>query len=596
MSEETSQGSQSANQLWLLVSSGIGDPVESLVTVFEKELPAPSTEFGQEEQVRVRMRDGIELATQVFFPIGTGSWPVILIRSPYVMMAVIMNAFGKLWARRGYVVVVQACRGTGNSEGKWVPWENEREDGLDTLDWLRKQSWSNGNIGLWGMSYLSGVQWIMADQLPPEVKALVLSVNGTERYRQLYMNGMFRQDAFASWAFANSGVKTTQDPGELYQQSLYVRPHMDIDVRLLGEKLPWYREWISSVSSESEYWTDGIWNELQHIPPRVQTPVLMIGGWYDHNLDGMIRAYEQFPEQTKAESRFVIGPWIHSLESGGDLDYPNSDVLGTFMIKQATEWFDHQLKGQPYSHRKGGVEAYIIGEERWEVWDGGFPQVSSQKYYLNTSRDEDTSSGQLTFEASSAKGIITYAYDPTNPVPTKGGECLLAWGNGPTYQGAAPSSVRQDEPTSRADIITFLSSPLQTDVAMKGRIKAHLRVGSDADDTAFTVKIMEVFPNGNAYNIRDGITSLVYRNGATQPQLYVAGEVVEVEIELWPVAWTFKKGSQIRVDISSSNFPAYHIHANFRGPWAEQNEVRTAQQTIYVGGKQSYIEFPVSQE
>jgi uncharacterized protein len=320
----------------------------------------------------------------------------------------------------------------------------------------------------------------------------------------------------------------------------------------------------------------------------------MIGGWYDHNLSGMLRAYEQFPEQTKADSRFVIGPWVHTLESGGDLEYPNSNVLSMLMIKEATAWFDHQLKGLPYPYRKGGVEAYIIGEERWENWNGGLPQTGSQRYYLNTSQDANTSSGQLTREAPTIQETITYTYDPLDPVPTRGGECLLAWAFGPTYQGPEPGSVKQDEPGSRADVLTFLSSPFSKDFAIKGRIKAHLRVSSDADDTAFTVKLMEVFPSGNAYNIRDGITTLAYRNGATQPQTYRAQEAVDIEIELWPVAWTIKQGSRIRVDVSSSNFPAYAAHSNFSGPWAEQQQVRIAQQTLSIGGEQSYVEFPVA--
>jgi putative CocE/NonD family hydrolase len=308
----------------------------------------------------------------------------------------------------------------------------------------------------------------------------------------------------------------------------------------------------------------------------------------------MIRAYEQFPEQTKAASRFVIGPWIHALESSGDLDYPESDVLGTFTIKQATEWFDHQLKGQSYPYRKGGIDAYIIREGRWQVWERGFPQTQKQVYYLRSGQQVYPSSGQLTSEASSTQERISYTYNPDNPVPTQGGEGLLAFSFGPTYHSAAPSSLKQAEPGSRADVMTFLSAPLQADVALQGRIKAHLRVSSDVDDTAFTVKLMEVFPNGNAYNIRDGISSLAYRNGATRPQDYVAGEAVDIELELWPIAWTIKQGSQIRVDISSSNFPAYHVHPNVSGPWAEQQQVRIAQQTLFIGGAQSYVEFPVA--
>jgi uncharacterized protein len=587
----SSQYSQQHEPWQALFQQNTGDPLQTLVKHFEKELLAPSTEFGQEATIRVPMRDEIHLATQVFLPAGQGPWPVILTRYPYPM-GPLMTVLGRVWARRGYAFVAQDCRGTNASEGVWTPWENERNDGLDTLAWLKAQSWSNGKIGMWGRSYLAAVQWLIADQT--DVNAFVLAVNGPERYQQLYMNGAFRVDAFTSWAFNNSHAKPPQELGELYQRSLQIRPPIQVDTQLLGQELPWYREWIRAVSPESPYWTQGVWGLLQHMPPKVHSPVLMVGGWYDHNLSGMVRAYEQFPEQTKAESRFVIGPWVHSLESSGDLAYPNSQILSTLMIKEATAWFDHQLKGLPYPHRKGGVEAYIIREDRWENWTGGLPQTENQRYYLNINQDASMASGQLTRDAATPQATVTYAYDPLHPFPTKGGECLLAWDFGPTYQGPEPGSMKQDEPGSRADVLTFLSAPLAKDFAIKGRIKAHLRVSSDADDTAFTVKLMEVFPSGNTYNIRDGITTLAYRNGATQPQTYRALEAVDIEIELWPVAWTIKQGSRLRVDISSSNFPAYAAHSNFSGPWAEQQQVRTAQQTLYIGGDQSYVEFPVA--
>ncbi|BCL83813.1 hypothetical protein ccbrp13_62780 [Ktedonobacteria bacterium brp13] len=116
----------------------------------------------------------------------------------------------------------------------------------------------------------------------------------------------------------------------------------------------------------------------------------------------------------------MIGPWVHTLESSGDLEYPNSNVLSMLMIKEATAWFNHQLKGLPYPYRKGGVEAYIIGEERWENWNGGLPRTGSQRYYLNTSQDANASSGQLTREAPTIQETITYTYDPLDPVPTRG--------------------------------------------------------------------------------------------------------------------------------------------------------------------------------
>jgi putative CocE/NonD family hydrolase len=160
-----------------------------------------------------------------------------------------------------------------------------------------------------------------------------------------------------------------------------------------------------------------------------------------------------------------------------------------------------------------------------------------------------------------------------------------------------PASVIQPVPGAREDVISFISEPVTEDVRITGRIRARLFVSSDAEDTAFTVQVMEVFPDGTAVNIRDGITSLAYRNGAASPLEYTPDEVVEAVIELWPITWTVKQGSRIRVDVSSSNFPAYHAHPNIAGIWANIPDTKTALQTIHLGGDYaSRIEIPVAED
>lgn len=160
---------------------------------------------------------------------------------------------------------------------------------------------------------------------------------------------------------------------------------------------------------------------------------------------------------------------------------------------------------------------------------------------------------------------------------------------------ARPASVFQPEQGERADVLTFLSDPLERDLAIAGSIRARLTVSTEAEDTAFTVTVMEVSPDGRAINIRDGITSLRYRNGAGTPQPYVPNEKTEVEIELWPMAWKMRKGSRIRVDVSSSNFPAYHAHPNLAGPWALQAETRIARQTVYGGtAEAAWLDLPIT--
>jgi len=562
--------------------------IEKQFLMMEKVLE-PTHVYDRAVEINVAMRDGIKLLTTVYFPQGEGPWPVILERSPYPQLIPVLERTSKQYTKYGYVFVSQQCRGKGASEGNWAPFANERNDGIDTIYWIIRQSWMNGNMALYGHSYGGFEQWIVADLLPPEVKTLFIGVFGTERYRQMYMNGMFRHEIYTSWAIENSGVTVQGDLGQVYQQALHVKPHVDMDVELLGQQLPWYREWVTEVDRESEYWQTGLWAQLSRIPEEIRIPLFMVGGWYDHHLDGMVRGYKKLPEKVREESRFVIGPWIHTLQPGGDLEYPNSEFLN---LVEAVNWFNHHLKGERYLHSKGVVETYFIRDAVWKIWEGWMEGNDTATLYLHSHRSDEDKALSLCFNVVEPS-LATFQYDPEKPVRTIGGEALLAWIS-PGFHGARPSSILQDKPGTRQDVISFLTERLQADMRISGAVKVYLSVASDAEDTSFTVKISEVCPDGNSYNIRDGITSIAYRNEASQPQKYESGQVVQLEIELWPITWTLKKGSKLRLDVSSSNFPAYHIHSNVAGAWALQQNTRIANQQIHLGrGNRSCIEIPI---
>ncbi|MBO1514048.1 CocE/NonD family hydrolase [Metabacillus bambusae] len=536
--------------------------------------------IGERVQFHLAMRDGVRLSTYVQFPSGNGPWPVVFSRSPYPGMLKIWLERAELWAEYGYIFIFQECRGTGQSEGEWEPFVNERHDGLDTLDWIVKQTWMNGNIATYGASYSGVLQWCLADEPPPEVKTMFISVTGIERYRQNYMNGMFRHDIYTLWAIGNAGKEPILQNKNLYQEALKVKPHIDMDVKLFGEKLPWYREWVSQVEPTEPYWSKGFWSEVRDIPRKVNIPIMMIAGWFDHNLDASIQSYKKLPEQTKERSAFIIGPWIHTEDVAGDLEYPNHDIFGPQQFKAALDWFDHHLKGKKYDGKKGTVQTYIIREGSWNTRKGWLQSTDSISYYLEVT---DTSNGELSLQKSEANRNTIFHYNPNDPVPTKGGAALLAYLSGDP-DTSPPASVVQRVIGERSDVISFVSDPFSKDTRIAGEIKANLYVSSDAEDTSFTVTIMEVFPNGTSYNIRDGIASLRYRKNDSKPYDYRINEVVNVEIEMWTITWTIKEGSRIRVDVSSSNFPAYHAHPNVSSSWALQKKMKIAKQTIYTGG------------
>ncbi|MBM7573046.1 putative CocE/NonD family hydrolase [Aquibacillus albus] len=560
--------------------------------IIRRELPSPPYGFNKKIDYMVQMRDGIKLATHVYLPEGEGPWPTILMRNPYPHMNYFFGGILELFSSNGYAGVLQNCRGTSDSEGDWEPYLHERNDGIDMLEWLRSQEFVNGKIGLYGHSYGAFVHLIIANQLPLEVKTLVLSQFGSDRHRSVYMNGMFRHDIYTAWGIQNSGFDISGQ-GDIYQQAINTRPHINMDLELFGEKMNWYRDWLTNVSRVSAPWSDGIWAEMKNIPSQINRPVFLIGGWHDHHLDGMDQIYRNLPNETKEKSKFVVGPWAHSLAPIGDLEYPNNNILGTSTIKGILNWFEYQLKGVDVRESVGTVNTYVIRDNKWHTWKQWPPETEKFRFYLQKSEDCAYNGGILSQHPLNKGQIISYRYDPENPLPTNGGSALLAWMN-PDFKAPQPGSVLQEKPGLRDDVVTFISNIMQEDMMISGNIKVHLAVSTDVEDTAFTVRIDELFESGESYNIADGITSLSYRNQAISKKAYSPNEVVEIEIELWAITWCVKKGSRIRLDISSSNFPAYHLHSNFEGSWAEQAETRVATQNIHVGNTVSYVDLPIS--
>jgi putative CocE/NonD family hydrolase len=526
-------------------------------------------ELGTILEPRIPMRDGIHLSTKIFFPQGNGPWPVTFQRSCYEMQIPMLDWMARQMALRGYASGYQICRGIGLSEGEWKPFVHERQDGSDTLAWLSGQEWA-GDIGLYGLSYLGFTQWMMADILPEKVKTMAISQAGIDRYHANYSAGMFRHDVYTAWAMMNAGRPV--DPA-LYPGCCLHRPQISVDENLWQVKLDWYRDWISRSDFEDPYWHSGVWKDLEEAASGVKVPVCLVGGWYDHHLEGMFYAYERLPAEIKSKSRFVIGPWNHGLNNCVDAyPLPGSEKAGAEAFCESFRWLDGILKAGPMP--KTGLEAYIIGEGRWKIYPHWPAAEKTHSYYLSPG---DNGYCRLK-EKAGMPGKIEYSYDPARPpVEAIGAESMLA--SPPEKRG----SRLQPPPGFRDDTLSFISEPLSEDIRLAGKSRVKLFVSSTAEDTAFAVKLMEVFPNGDAYNIRSGISSLSYRNNASKRLSYKSGEVVEINIEFWPITWTVHKGSRLRLDIMSTLFPEFHIHPNTAEQWSQAREVKTARQTIHCG-------------
>ena len=520
----------------------------------------------------VPMSDGVKLKTYIFRQKGIACAPALLVRTCYPGNQAGDFLKARNFAAHGFFSVIQYCRGTEGSEGEWEPNFHERSDGTDTINWLADQPWVE-SIGYYGASYLALTGWAMIDSLPDKVKGMYLSVYGTNRYVSAFNDGLFRQDVLTSWAMDNAGVPVTAD----YIQSCCYKPQVRVDEDLWGVKLPWYEQMICSPDGTDDYWNTGFWSVLREMPSRVKIPIVFEEGWYDHHLGSALSGYRTMSGEGLEKCLLRIGPWNH-----GKYSVANAHACkngGSNQITDIYNFFTTLLKEG--KELESGVSLYVIGEDRW-INEKQWPKVRDTKHlYLNMAdkslcRDKQAKDSQRSF-----------VYDPENPVPSYGTEsCLKSW--------TANGSLKQPEPDYREDVISFVSQPVTEDIAIMGKINVDLYVSSDAQDTAFSVKIMEVLENGEAYNIRSGITTLAYRGHSSERQTYTPGEIVKVNVDTWDIAWTIKKGSRIRVDISSSDFPQYSVHTNYPGVWALQEKTKKAVQTIYSGKEYpSAVNLPV---
>ncbi len=551
-------------------------------------LPEYTHDYGRHEKVMVEMRDGVKLCTNIYFPEGKGPWPVVLIRSPYNMLH-FMNSMAKMFSFYGYVAIHQDVRGRYNSEGEWYFFLNEREDGSDMFAWLVEQPWQDGHIAMVGQSYFGFTELAMADLLPPEVKTIVPMSISTDWKSMISEGGMCRSDLTMGIAAAIPDSKLHMFNGRNFRRALKHFPPKDVDALYFDGPYDWFQELIGFVDSPSRL------RELElickEIPEKIDIPVLMISGWYDLFTDSQIADFNRL--NSYHQSRLMIGPWTHflGLSGDGDKDFPGAGNIIDY-LPRILNWFDHHLRGGKLEEW-GPVEIYAIGDSRWETYRRWPPETKPVRFYpSHAARANSCRGGQLSSRPPERNEHLTYLYDPLNPVPTKGGHSLIMYCL-PGYGGKDPSSRDQNDICERDDVITFISEPLKEPLPVRGQIKVSLTVSSDAEDTAFTAKIIDLEPDGPALNITDSIIRLAYRKGE-RPENYKPGEKVKLNFDMHPTAWTIKPGHRLRLDISSSNFPAYHAHANRAGGWSVQADPIKAKQTIYIGiNDTAGVELPV---
>jgi putative CocE/NonD family hydrolase len=550
----------------------------------------PTNDIVMDNLVAVPMRDGVKLYADVFRPTAPGKYPVIVSRTPYsTERAPSAYAAGVFFAHRGYVYVLQDVRGRHESEGKWEPFRNDVEDGYDTIEWAANQPWSNGKVGMEGGSYLGHVQWRAAMSQPPHLVCIFPAVASTSLYHNwITLNGGWRLSFNFGWGPVRQESRIMQNTGphtinegptaNSFDKVLWHLPLMNMQ-ELLGRHSQFYRDWIEHPNYD-DYWKK---INAEEVFEKMATPAYSAGGWFDIFSDGTLKGYVGMATKGKTEtarkqSRMIIGPWGHgSSQKTGDLDFGPQAHVDWHGIQ--LRFFDYWLKGEQNGmDREPPVSLFVMGRNEWRL-ENEYPLARTQyrKLYLasNGKANSNRGDGRLTWdEPEPASKPDTYKYDPDNPVPSVGGNNCCGT---PTLAG--PRDQRPIE--VRNDILVYTSDYLKEDLEVTGPVKVVVYASSDAPDTDFVAKLIDVYPDGHAYNMAEGIVRARYRESLSAPKMLEPGKVYAFSIDLVGTSNLFRKGHRIRVDVTSSHFPQFDRNPNTGEPFGVNANVRVATQTVH---------------
>jgi putative CocE/NonD family hydrolase len=524
------------------------------------------------------MRDGVRLYAVLYRPIEGDKFPVLLIRSPYSTQHPRYVEWALRFARSGYAVVLQDCRGRFESEGKWRPYIDEANDGYDTQEWLGAQSWCDGHIGAFGVSYPGFTQILPASLRSPYVKALVPIANQEDNYGHLRYNGVLQLQNTMNFMWI--GDRTLQNVAreQIDMEKVYRRLPLISALDSIAER-PFYRDMIRHTRFDA-FWKS---YSMKGRYAEVDVPAYFITGWYDNLLHEGFKCYSGWKSQARSpevreRSRLLVGPWTHSLigsaEPFGDVDFGPEAAVD--MPGEHLRWYDQRLRGIDTGiDDEPPVRLFVMGENRWrseQEWPLARTQYS--RYYLHSQGRANSlfGDGSLGLEAPADEGVDSFTYDPQEPMPTLGGQSMFITNTGP----------RDRKPLERRDdVLVYSTAPLDEDVEVTGPVKLTLFAASSAKDTDFTATLVDVHPGGAAIHITEGIVRARFRDSYEEPTLIEPGAVYEYKIVLWETSNLFKKGHCIRLEISSSNFPRFDRNLNTGAEAGLDAEMRVAEQTVF---------------
>lgn len=564
--------------------------------------------------VAVPMRDGVALATDLWRPAGSGPWPVLLARTPYGRTSTAHLGNPKLPDIRAlvdsdYLVVVQDVRGTGQSPGRMEPHRFDQSDTVDTLAWIAGQAWCDGRAGMWGASYMGFPQWQAATQGPPALRAIAPMMTSADIYRAWHPTpGAVSQSTLFNWSArmamanlsrpGNAGPADPRDVAEIRAaledaDTLYALPLGDRGVLRRG--LPWLGEMLAHPGP------DAYWKPMASLDrsSAITVPALNVTGWYDVFAREVVRSYTTMRRAggsvpARDGQQLIIGPWGHG--DGADLGvFPDrsfglaGSVKAAAMTQAHLRFFDRWVRDRAETDQGARVRIFVMGPDRWrDEDDWPLPDTRYDDYFLHSAGRANSSAGDGRLRTSPAAEDLSdsFSYDPLDPVPTVGGSTLGV--DGP----AGPAD--QAEVERRDDVLCYTSDFLGEPLEVTGHVALTVHMSSTAVDTDVTGKLVDVFPDGRAIILCEGLCRLGYRAVTSRPRPLEPGQIVEATIDLGVTSNVFGPGHRIRLEVSSSNFPRYDRNANGGGAIASTTGAQVARNRIFHGpARPSRLTLPV---
>jgi putative CocE/NonD family hydrolase len=523
-----------------------------------------------ERGVPAAMRDGVNLMADIYRPDDESRHPVLVQRTPYDR-TMIGNAASDVdpikMALAGYVVVVQDVRGRFESEGDYETYSNEADDGYDTVQWAAEQPWSDGKVGMFGLSYMAQCCLLAASRRPPALRAIAVlespdNATGGDRYR----GGALSLGVLAGWAM-NTIVPAAVLRAAQTDPSRYAEiPAVVDDIDNLDEHMrrlplvPFPPIDDRGVDPAGQFDKTALYEYFPSVPrfqpADVEVPALVIAGWHDvflqPDLDLFGALKRNGNDEVRRHSRLIIGPWGHGTPTTvvGMVDYgfrasPLFMDLKEDFSKLHRRWFDARMREEDTGiDGEAPVKLFVMGINRWrdeQEWPPA--RAVEERWHLH-------GDGGLGPNAPANAQPSTFTLDPDDPVPTMGGATLM---NGKYLRGPAEQSLIE----ARDDVLLFTSEVLAAPLEVTGRVRFRGWVAAETPDTDLVVRLCDVHPDGRSFHVCDGVLRLRFREGYTSLKLLEPGEVYRVEVDLWSTSQVFLAGHRLRLQVRASDFPRY---------------------------------------